>query len=110
MRKTRLLCIIAVAALVAFASVASAHVLTFRRAHNAAEAAARQHCNSFPTCTHYGAGSCRRITPHRIRCTAIVRDQAGGFCRWPVTARIKAGSNRLLVRSNPQQTQVCRSQ
>jgi hypothetical protein len=108
MRKTLLLCIIGVAALVAFTSVASAHILSFKRARNATEAEARQECNSFPTCTHYGSGSCQRLSPHRIRCTAIVRDEAGGFCRWPVTVRIVRGSNRLRVNSNPEQTAVCR--
>jgi hypothetical protein len=108
MRKTLLICI-AVAALAAFTSVASAHILSLRRAHNAAEAEARQYCNSFATCTHYGAGSCERLSPHRIRCIGIVRDEAGGFCRWPVTVRMRRDSFRLLVNSNPQQTQTCRS-
>jgi hypothetical protein len=97
-----------VAAMVTLTSIASAHLLSFKRARNITAAEARQFCNSFPTCTHYGARSCRRVNAHKIRCIGIVRDRAGGFCTWPVEVRIQRGSNQAFVRSNPQQTADCR--
>jgi hypothetical protein len=106
--RRNLIWILGVAALVAFTSVASAHLLSFRRAHNVAQTEAREECNSFATCTHYGARSCQRLNAHKIRCTAIVRDEAGGSCRWPVTVRMARGSFRLFVNSDPDQTAVCR--
>jgi hypothetical protein len=100
--------VLLVIAALAFASVASAHILTFKLAHRAAEAEAREYCNSFSSCTHFGARSCQRFTAHRIRCIGIVRDRSGGHCTWPVDVRMKRGSFRLLISSNPQQTQTCR--
>jgi hypothetical protein len=107
MRKTLLICVLGVAGLVVFTSIASAHILSFNRARNATEAAASDYCDSFATCTHYGSGRCVRGSAHRIRCVGIVRDQAGGFCRWPVLVKMRRDSFRLNVISNPRQTQVC---
>jgi hypothetical protein len=107
-RRTRLLLVLAIVGALVFTAVASAHVLTFKRARNATFVEARQYCNSFSSCTEFAAGPCERLSAHKVRCTGTVRDRGGGVCRWPVTVRIERGSTKLLVNSNPKQTQVCR--
>jgi hypothetical protein len=105
MRRFSLLASLLTVAALVFAAVADAHFLTKKRARNASVQVAKKECNEIPTCEAYGAGPCERLTPHRVRCDARVRDPLAE-CEFRVLIRLSEGG-QLFYRRTPEQNWNC---
>jgi hypothetical protein len=104
----RLMLVLACAASLVFAGVASAHVLKVSRAHNNSKALATGVCNDEPLpgadCTAAGVDRCARVSAHRVRChsynTFVVTQNGPDLgatvrCTWWDSWSIVDGSSRL---------------
>ncbi|HEX6116120.1 MAG TPA: hypothetical protein VFY99_03400 [Solirubrobacterales bacterium] len=83
----------AIAALLVCSAPAQAgKVLSFAKARAATTEEAHRACKAEPGCDESGVGTCRRQAIRRIRCIAIIRDDAAdsaGPCRWSVLVRLR---------------------
>lgn len=102
MKRATLLAALAVVFSLSFASVADAHILTFKRARNATFNIAREDCERLRTCDRFGARDCARRNAHKVVCVAFIEGQnaRGTYeCHRQVTVSIPAGSYDRFVRT-----------
>lgn len=96
---------LALAALLAlgFASVADAHILTFKRARNATLNVVQAECAKVRTCDGAAAGPCNRVSLHRVRCRGHFYGQnqkVGDYdCHRQVTILIYPGGDDRFFKS-----------